>query len=103
QRRSVSDGGTFLHIRAPALPVAARLELTGRRRRARVGVVDEGDAVADEDVILDRHALADEGVARDLAAPSDRRVLLDFDERADLGLVADLAPIQVDELREPDI
>ena len=33
-----------------------------------IGVVDERDAVADEDVVFDGHAFADEGVARDLAA-----------------------------------
>src|SRR5262249_59221391 len=48
-------------------------------------------------------ALADEGVAGDLAAASDRRALLDFDEGADLGLVADLAAVEIDEARQLDV
>ena len=34
-------------------------------------VVDEHDSVADEDLVLDPDALADEGVALQLAAPAD--------------------------------
>src|SRR5207245_3052258 len=69
----------------------------------RIGVVDEGDAVADEDVVLDRHAFTDESVTRNLAPPADLRILLDLDERPDLRFIADLAAVQVDELRELDV
>ena len=78
----------------------------GARRPAPVargyGVVDKCHAVTDEDVVLDRHALANEGVARDLAAPSNPRVLLDLNKSADLCFVADLAAVQIDELRKLD-
>jgi hypothetical protein len=42
-------------------------------------------------------------VARNLAATPYVRVLLNFDERADLGLITDLAPIQVDEFAKLDV
>ena len=53
------------------------------RDRARVLVVDEGDRVADEHLILDLHAFADERVARHLDAAADARAALDLDEGAD--------------------
>ena len=53
--------------------------------------------MADEDLILERDARADERVAGNLAAPADARAALDFDEGADARLVADLAAIKVDE------
>jgi hypothetical protein len=56
-----------------------------------------------EDVIFDGNPLTDEGVAGDFAAAADLGVFLDFDERADFGLASDLAPVEIDELREPDI
>ena len=86
-----SVGSTFQSCSVWSSPVGGR--------RPRIRVVDEHHAVADEDMVLDRDALADERVARDLAAPADRRVLLNLDERADLGLVADRAAVEVDELR----
>ena len=59
--------------------------------------------MTDEHVVLDGHALADEGVARDLAPQTNLRLLLDLDECSDLCFVADLAPVQVDEPRELDV
>ena len=75
------------------------LKFAAGRRRARIRVVDERHAMADEDVIFDRDALTDERVARNLAAAADPGVLLDFDERADLRLVADLAAVEIDKSR----
>src|SRR5438309_4489262 len=97
------DRRAFSHQRGLDLPVLPGLEFPRRSRRPRIRVVDEGDAMADEDVILDRHAFTDEGVARNLAPPADLRILLDLDERSDLRFVADLAAVQVDELRELDV
>src|SRR5439155_26994820 len=59
--------------------------------------------VADEHIVLDRHALADEGVAGDLAPPADGGVLLDLDERPEPGVVADLAAVEVDEAVDGDV
>jgi hypothetical protein len=64
----------------------------------RIAVVNEHHAMADENVILDRDALANKGVARDFAPLADRCVFLDLNEGADLGLIANLASVEVDEL-----
>src|SRR5260370_4073382 len=102
-RRPRPDRRAPLHHRRLDLPVLLGLELPRQCRRPRIAVIDEGDAMADEDVILDGDALTDEGVTLDLAAPAHLRIPLDLDERADLRLVADLASVQVDEARELDI
>src|SRR2546425_115983 len=83
-------------------PVLLGLQRTVRSCGARVGVVDECDAVADEDVVLDGHAFANERVAGDLAVLADVRVLLNFDKGTDLGVVAYFAAIEVDEPRQLD-
>ena len=65
--------------------------------------------MADEDLILDGHAIADETVALDLAACTDPCVLLNLNKRPDPGFIANLAAVQVDEgmendmLAEPDV
>src|SRR5262245_14771220 len=58
--------------------------------------------MTDENLILDRHPLADEGMTGNLAAAADDGVLLNFNEGADLGVVADFASVQVDAVRELD-
>ena len=50
--------------------------------------------MADEDVVLYGHALADKGVRGDLAILADEGVLLDLDERPDLGAVANGAAVE---------
>ena len=59
--------------------------------------------MADEDLVLDGDAFADEGVALDLAVLADGGVFLDFDEGADLGAVADGAAVEVDEVVQLDV
>src|SRR5258705_3747314 len=101
--RSRPDRGTLPHRGRLDPPVVLCLELARRSRRARIGSVDEGDAMADEHAVLDGDAFTDESVARNLAPPANLRVLLDLDERADLRFVADLTAVQVDELSERDV
>ena len=91
-RGAGADGGAFLDDGLLDLPVCLCLQLA-TRGCTRIGIVDEHDAVADEDVVLNCHAFADERMARDLAAASDRGVLLNLDECADLRFVADLAAV----------
>src|SRR5437870_597152 len=102
-RRPGPDRRAFPHQRCLDLPIHLGLEFPRRSCRPRIGVVDEDDAVADEDVVLDCHAFTDEGVARNLALPADLRIFLDLDERPDLCSVADLAAVEIDELRELDV
>ena len=63
----------------------------------RIPVVDEGDIMADEHLILQCDALAQKGMAGNLAALPDFGAPLDLDKRSDLGFVPDLAPVQVHE------
>ena len=93
-----ADRCSLLDYRSLDLPVGFGLQLPVGGRGPRIAVVDEHHAVADEDVVLNRDAFADERMARDLAALADAGVLLDLDEGADLRFVADLATVQVDEL-----
>ena len=66
-------------------------------------VIDEGNVVANENLVLDRHTLADKSVTGDLAAPANERVFLNFHEGSDFGLVANDAAVQIDKLGKPDI
>src|SRR6516225_2304596 len=97
------DGSPALDHRGFHPPVLLGLQLSPRSRCPRVGVVNEGYSVTDEDVVLDGHALANEGVTRDLAAMPDGGVFLDFDKRTNLCLIANLTSIQVDESGQLDI
>ena len=67
-------------------------------RGAWIVVVDEIDAVTDEDLVFNGHAFADEGVAGNLAVASDRDAFLNLDERADPGAVPDLTTVEIDEV-----
>src|SRR5213082_1684782 len=51
------DRCAFLDPRALNLPIAFRLELTLPYRCARIRIVDEGDAMSDEDVIFNGHGV----------------------------------------------
>src|SRR3954454_19639490 len=65
-------------------------------------VVDELNAVADEDAIGNPHSLADEGGALDLAARSDNHAALDLDERPDPRVVPDRTSVEVGEAPHDD-
>jgi hypothetical protein len=82
------------------MPVLFCLQLAGASRGARIAIVNERDPMSNEDVVFDRHALANKCVARNLAAVTDLRILLDLYESADLRLIADFTAIKIDELRE---
>src|SRR5688572_1835811 len=98
-----SDRGALFDYGVFHFPVGGGLQLARSRGGPRVRVVDEHHAMADEDLILDGHAFTDERMARDLAAAADAGVFLDFDEGADFGFVADVAAVEVDELRQFDV
>jgi len=59
--------------------------------------------VTDENVIFDGHAFADERMAGYLAVPSYRCVFLDLHKSADFRVISDRAPVEIDELRQPDV
>src|SRR5262249_36041550 len=86
-----------------AFPVCITLQLIVSIGGAGMAIVDEDDAVAHKHLIVDLHAFADEAVGLNLAPFSDACAALNLDERPDPGLVANLAPVQVDEGRKPDL
>jgi len=98
-----ADGRAALDQGGDALPIGFGLQAAAVCRGTRVSVVDEHDAMPDEDLVFDGHPFADEGVARDLHPAADADTFLDLHEGADLALVADLTAIQVDESIDPHI
>src|SRR5215469_5284197 len=96
-RGAGTDRSALLDDGSLYFPIAFRLELAFPGRCARIGIVDESDSVADEDVVFDGHAFADEGMAGNLAIPPNGCVLLNFDERANLGVFPDFTAVKVDE------
>src|SRR5208282_4565544 len=96
--RSAFLDDCFLHF-----PIGFGLQTSASGRGARVRIVNEHHAVANENVVFDGHTFADEGVAGDLAAFTNRSVLLNLYKRANLGFIADFAAVEVDELGKFDI
>jgi len=78
-RRTLPDDRLFTY------PIRLGLQVSAGSGRTGIEVVDEGNVMADENVIFDDDPLADEGMAGDLA------------------VVPDGAAIQVDELRQLDV
>src|SRR6185369_2287373 len=66
-------------------------------------VVNKHDAVTDEDLVFDLHALADETMRRDFTVAAHAGVLLDFDERSNAGSVANLAAVKIYEVIDFDV
>ena len=97
-RRVRADRGPAPHQGWLAFPVAVALQGPVRVSGLRHQAVGEHDAVADEDLVLERHSLADEGMGGDLAAGADGGALLDLDEGTDAAARPDLAPVEVHEV-----
>src|ERR1019366_1778253 len=93
-----ADGSAFLDPRGLYLPVRFGLQLAVAGGGPRIGVVDEGYAVSDEDVVFNLDSFANESVAGNLAVLADTGIFLDFHEGSDLGVGADRAAVQIDEL-----
>ena len=99
-RRAGPDGGAFPDQRGLDLPVLPLfLQLTRRARRPGVGVVDETTpwpTKTSSSIVTPSQMKVWLEILQFL---SDSGVLLDLDERADFGVVANLAAVEVDELR----
>ena len=59
--------------------------------------------MADEDVVIDVHAFANESVALDLAVFAYCCVFLDLDEGADATVVTDRAAVEVDKIVQKNV
>ena len=94
---ATADRGTATDPGENHFPVGVGLESAGGRRPG-VEVIDEHDAVAYENLVLDGDPLADKCVTLDLAPSADRHILLNLDEGADAGVVADRAPVKIHEV-----
>src|SRR5262249_6520012 len=94
-----ANRGTALNERRRALPVIATLEFPIVVRRLGANVIREHYPVADEHLILDDNAFAQERVRRDLTTCAHTRTSLDLDEGADLCFVTDGAAIEIDQIR----
>jgi predicted O-methyltransferase YrrM len=98
-----TKGCAALHHRRQEPPVLFAQELATLVGRPRSFVVDEEDAVADEDLVPDLDAVADERVALDLAAGADFRAALDLHKRADPGAVTNPAAVKIAERVHDDV
>src|SRR2546421_8155434 len=92
-----SERGPALHDGSQESPIGIALRDAFVCRCSREPVVDEQNPVADEDLILDLHAAADERVAGNLARLADRGPSLHLHERSDPTAAADAAPVEVAE------
>src|SRR6202042_3391388 len=81
---SGTDGSAFFYPRALDLPIRFGLQLSVFGGGPRIGIVDEGYAVPDKDVVLDLDSFTDECMAGDFAVLSHARIFLDFHEGSDL-------------------
>ena len=75
-----------------SFPSSSRFRSAENHRpgRARIAIVDEHHAVADEDLVFDHDSRTDERVTGDFAAPPDVRVALNFDEGSKPGVASNL-------------
>src|SRR5690242_16161631 len=89
--RPRSDRSAFLHDR--------RSRSAPHVGCTRFEVVDEHHAMTDEDVVLERHAFAQEAVRRNLAASPDAYIPLYLSEGSDARLRTYYASVQIHELR----
>src|SRR5207247_2307429 len=78
-------------------PIIGSLRCAVRIGGPGILVVCKHHAMADENVIFDRHAFAKERVARYLAAFTYPHAFLNLDKCADPRVVTDLAAVRVDE------
>lgn len=85
------------------MPIAFGLQAAVAVGGAGIAVIDERNVVADEHLVLDGHALANEGVAGNFDRAAEPGILLNLDERADFGIIADLAAIEIYESEDSNV
>ena len=97
---AADDGGVGSPTPIKLFPDLQELSRVVHRRW--IPIVGKADVRADEDPILDGHPGRDEGECFDLDPPPEHCSTLYLDKRRDPGLVADLASVQVHEVRVMD-
>jgi hypothetical protein len=63
-----------------------------------VTIIDEGNVMPDENIILNDNTATDKGVALDTNPFANHNISLNFDKRANTAIVPDFATVKVDEL-----
>jgi hypothetical protein len=99
---SRADGGPSLDERLDTFPIGLGLKGAVFIRCSRVQVIREHNSVADKDLILDGYAFANKGMARNLAPAANLGSFLNLDEGPYLGVIPDLAAIEVRESEYTD-
>ena len=106
---SAQDGGVAANAGLSShdgwnyFPINVGLQRTAFSSRARIFVVDENHAVADEDFVLDRDAFADKAMRGNFAVAAYAGALLNLDERSNAGAVADLTAVEINEVMDFDV
>lgn len=100
--RAGANGRAALDPRGNASPVGLGLETAARGGGARKPVIDEGDIVADKNLVLNGHAFADEGMTGYLAPRADFGALLYFDKSADLCVITHFTAVKVGKRKDAD-
>lgn len=99
---AATNGCAVPYSRGNHVPVGLSLQVSVCSG-AWIKIVDEQNAMSDEDVIFDCDSLANETVRGDLAPAPDTGILLNLDEGPDPGIVAHSAAVQIDEIRLKDL
>ena len=98
-----ADTGLGSHDRWNYLPIQVSLKCAAFSCSARIFIVDENDAVADKNLVLDRDAFTDKAMRGNFAVTAYACTSLNLDERADARAVADLAAIEINEVMDFDV
>ena len=95
--------GPGSHNRWNYLPIKVSLYGAACSCCARIFVIDEDDAMADKDFVLDRHPFTNKAMRGNFAVAAYARTLLNFDERSDAGTIANLAAVQIYKVMDLDV
>jgi hypothetical protein len=95
--RARAKGRAVFDDRAFQRPVSLGLEGAVTHCCAWTPIVDEHDAVPDEDAVSDLDSGADKGVTLNFAVSADDSAALDLHERPYAGVVTDAATVEVGE------
>ena len=90
-------------MRLQTFPVRLRLELSASRCGMWEAIVDEDDAMSNENLGLDCDTLASKGMTRNLTTLANLGALLDFNEGSYPRVIANFAAVEIDEAADTDI
>ena len=86
-----------------ASPIRIGLQLPIAIGGARIKIIGEGNVVADEDFIFERHTFTNKSVTRNFAPIPDFDAFLNLDKCADFYVVSNFTTIQIDKPMESNV